>query len=456
MTTTCADAPLRALFDTLAARRRPEDVAEMVGEVLGSALTPADVRLLDGARRGSLKRSVYGYSSMAQAFAGPVGMGPQVQTACELFAEAHPLTADLYANPNAIEAFVHELSRMIGKEPGKNDFMYERLPSKTRKARGIELSRRAYNKRFRLLARMEERLSALVRAVQRVDIVYLSKSGLASKVTWEAFAADVDTACFVAYFTATSNRRSEFTVDPQVRPFDTIAEMLFARCLASSTANWRAIAHVFPHADVLSRLDAESAGALLGTWYGVLGELSDVLEEAWVGLSQHGGLDRTDMVVRRGMDSSTWNETAGAWNKARDHWMGLVYALGMERVLDASCPGKVMRLMAADVAAWHSFSRSGIDPNTLVWADLPMPWEVLQGRVRCGRAEVEAVCARHGVDAERGGWTAPRARTRVAEFTATPELVHGVSIGSPRLATMLRKAGWFAGPSKHQTAAMVK
>ena len=37
---------------------------------------------------------------------------------------------------------------------------------------------------------------------------------------------------------------------------------------------------------------------------------------------------------------------------------------------------------------------------------------------------------------------------KIAAFNPTPELVHGVVISSPELAEELRKAGYFAGPSK--------
>jgi hypothetical protein len=57
---------------------------------------------------------------------------------------------------------------------------------------------------------------------------------------------------------------------------------------------------------------------------------------------------------------------------------------------------------------------------------------------------VEAICQKHGVDPIKKGWTAA-AQKRVAEFSPTPELVHGVTVSSPHLAAAIRKAGWFSG-----------
>jgi hypothetical protein len=156
--------------------------------------------------------------------------------------------------------------------------------------------------------------------------------------------------------------------------------------------------------------------------------------------------DKTSMIVGRGDDSTTWNNTASAWNKARDNWMNLIHAMGMTELLDHLCFGKVMRLMAADVAAWHRLSGGGLDPNTLVWSKLPLPWEVFAGKERLSRRMVEHACQVAGVDAVKSGWIAPRVHG-IAEFRPTPELVHGVTVSNPFLATVLKKHGYFSGKS---------
>jgi hypothetical protein len=271
----------------------------------------------------------------------------------------------------------------------------------------------------------------------------VTKSALASKLSWEEFSADVDTACFVAYLTARANLRIEFTLDAQQRAFDEIAQMLFGRCERSGTANWWVVAHVHPAREVLARLHERDVGALLGRWFATLQDAASILEELWPDL-RYAGVQPETMIVGRGMDSSTWNTAAGAWNRARDHWIDLLYALGLEALLDQACPGKVMRLMAADLAWGHADDRSGPDPNTEVWAALPRPWRVLDGRTACTRPMVEAACTTVGLDPERAGWTAPRARTRIARFRPTPELVHGVAVTNPHLAAVLRTAGWFS------------
>jgi hypothetical protein len=101
-----------------------------------------------------------------------------------------------------------------------------------------------------------------------------------------------------------------------------------------------------------------------------------------------------------------------------------------------------MRLMAADVAAWHRESGGDVHPDSAVWAALPPPWDVVTGRAICTRAMVEDACADAGVKPET--WTSVRDREAVA-WAPTPELVHGVTVASGDLGAVLRRSGAFSG-----------
>ena len=102
-----------------------------------------------------------------------------------------------------------------------------------------------------------------------------------------------------------------------------------------------------------------------------------------------------------------------------------------------------MRLMAADVAAWHRMSGGKLAPNTEVWKKLPLPWQVFQGKAACNKALVQRLCKKAGIDPEKSGWIAPRTHG-VAKFTPTPELVHGVEVSNPFLAKLLKIEKWFS------------
>lgn len=450
---------LRALYQTLHERRRPEDVAEMLLSLLQDQLTPYQRLRLEKAAAHSLRRSVWQYTSMRQTFREISGAARQAGKAAELFAVEPP--ADLrYEEPAEVEAFLRQLGPAIGKEFGHSSYRHDRLNRAARAAQGLDVSRRRYNKLFRALRHLEKKLTTMLAELPKLEMEKVAKHGLAHRLSYAEFSQDPASAAFIAYYTARCNVRSQFTIDGQQRPFDDVAEMLLSRCsrpapiwpfgrsvadAAAETApvaNWWAIAHVYPDPVVLARLTEEQKGRLLGRWTAVQQELAAFLGEVW----RRNTFRRDTMTVKAGDDSSTWNAAAGAWNKARDGWMNLLYALGLEPVLDELCVGKVLRLLAADVVAWHRRAGQGPDPNTQVWNELPLPWEVLAGEARCTRPMVEDACRRAGLDAYKSGWLAPRPHG-VVPFRPTPELVHGVSVANPYLATVLKRHGYFSGKS---------
>ena len=162
---------------------------------------------------------------------------------------------------------------------------------------------------------------------------------------------------------------------------------------------------------------------LLADYFTLMAQAAAFLKELW---DANDFAD--DMVVRRGNDSTTWNVTAGAWNRLRDGWFALMYDLGLVEAVERLCPGKVLRLVAADVAWWHWQSGGGPHPDTGVWKELPRPWDVMKGEVDCPKALVDGVCTKHGLDPVKSGWSAPRPGRMVEPFTPTPELVHGVVV----------------------------
>lgn len=59
---------IEQLYQTLDQRRRPEDVAEMVVELMREQLAIHELATLSKAANRSLKNSVYGYTSMLETF----------------------------------------------------------------------------------------------------------------------------------------------------------------------------------------------------------------------------------------------------------------------------------------------------------------------------------------------------------------------------------------------------
>lgn len=464
-----------ALYDAVQKRPRPEDVAELVLKTLGANLTPAEKRLLDKAAAGSLHRMVNGFTSMAQDFARPSGAERQVRKAAELFVIPDPPSAAECLDAEKVRLFMERVSALIHRVPGEVDFLHDRLDRAERKTAGLKMNHRQYNKRWRLLRRLEKKIGRMVENAFKFEMARMSKSAFATKLSFEEFSKDIDSACFMAYITARMNVRSVFTNKSQERSYDEISEMLLKRAKAGGHANWFAIAHVHPEPDILKHITDEEKGRLMGMATNILGDIATFLHD----LGEKTDIDYSTLIVKRGNDSTTWNQAAGAWNKARDAWMALLFAMGAEELLDVYCPGKVMRLMAADVVYWHSYGKGSLDdalhPDTKIWRDLPKPWEVFHERATCTRAMVEAVCAKYSIATkEEGefptkhgtlsgdtqpdrvkGWTGLRASKTAAQFKPTPELVHGVTISSPFLAITMRKLGWFSAKPLRADPALI-
>ncbi|HEY8895189.1 MAG TPA: hypothetical protein VIM79_10255 [Niastella sp.] len=428
---------IEQLYNTLHERRRPEDVANMVIELTADSLSAKERTVLEKTAKGSLKRNVYGYTAMLQTFAEATGAGKQITKAIEIFKLSITGKSD-YNNAEEIEKFITLVSPIINKPVGQNNFKADRLNKEQRKASGLDISKRNYNKKWRLLKRIETKLQTFIRESRKVEFQKIGKHGLAHTISFKEFAADLNTACFIAYYNARCNLRSVFTNQGQERPFDEICEVLLRRC--KEDASWWAISHIYTSQEVLLKLTDEQKGILLGRWTTILQDIAALLDEVW----NANNFNRETMVVKKGNDSTTWNNTAGAWNKARDNWMNLIYALGMDYILDELCFGKVLRLIAADVAYWHHITGSELDSNTNVWNKLPLPWEVFHGKKSCTKSMVIKYCREAEIDAEKSGWIAPRPHG-VVKFKPTPELVNGVIVSNPFLATVLKQHKYFSG-----------
>lgn len=431
---------IEELYNTLDQRRRPEDVAEMIVDLLKDDLTKSEHSVLEKAAQGSLKRSVYGYTSMLETFGTAIGAEKQITKAIDIFKISENKKSD-YNNAENIELFLNQISPLIRKSVGQNDFKSDRLNKTERKEAGLDISKRNYNKKWRLLKRIEKRLYQYIQESKKIEFQKIAKHGLSHTISQQDFNADLNTACFIAYFNARSGVRSTFTNQSQERPFDEICEMLFNRCKENpGRTQWQAVSYMYTTGEVLKHLTDEQKGSLLGKWTYILQEIAEFLAQLWT----ENDIKRKTMAVQRGNDSTTWNNTAGAWNKARDSWMNLIYALGMEYILEDLSFGKVMRLMAADVIAWHLSTGGKLDPNTEVWNAVPLPWEVFQGKEFCNKKMIVEACRIAGLDPEKSGWIAPRTH-QVSQFTPTPELVHGVTVSNPFLASILRKNKYFSG-----------
>jgi hypothetical protein len=436
---------LEELHGTLDKRAMPEDIARII--LGGNRVWPGGLK--HELQRVAASRPAWRHSSMADDFERPGDCSAQLASAARVFGPWGERVDP--ADPGQVRGFITGMGRLAGGwEPG-GDWKADRLNRAGRASLyeslagyRVELpalkSRRGYNRRIRALRNLEDKCLRMERALHLRRLILIGRSGFACDIPAGRFAADPGSACFIAYFAARRNKRRMFTLASKENPIDQAADLMLRYALASRDTDWEMLAMACPQPEILERLSDEQRGALMGRWWSVMRDTAQELRGAWPE-----GVDKLSMIVRRGMDSSTWNTMAQAYNAARSGWLNCAVASGAEALLEPFLPGKVMRLMAADLAWWHRASGGDVDPDTKAWAFLPMPWDVIDGTAECSRADVEAACAQMSVDPAARGWTVPRATGAVAEFRPTPELVHGVEISDPSWAALLRRAGAFSG-----------
>ena len=420
---------LQNLYQTIQNRYRPEDIIKILKDEFYQEFTPY--------QKGLLTKSLgrYYFSYMSTKFADAADLSKQLNI-CEILFK---IKAPTLQSVDGVTLFVNALKKEL--QVTGVDFKTDRATKKDREQKGLDKNHAQYNKKFRALRRLVLKFETWKDVKVVKDLAKVAKSRLATKINYGMFEEDQASAFFIAYMVASLNERSQFTVNPQDRAYDKVANMLFNR-IGEDTGNWLAIAYVHPVPEVLKHLTEEEKGSLLGTWYSVMVTSAGVLEKS----SKENELDLVNLVVRRGNDSSTWNEAAGAFNKSREGWINSLYSLGAEDLLEKFTPPKALRLMAADVVAMHSrFGSGGLEGDTAVWGELPRPWDVISGNQTCTRQMVEDACKKHKIEGK--GWISPRKKS-VADFKPTNELVHGVAVSSPELASQLKKLGYYSGKVK--------
>jgi hypothetical protein len=459
---------IEQLHATLDKRVMPENIAQIIGRGNRSNsdfLSPARHELA----RVAAARPPWSWSSMTDDFERPADCAPQLISAARVFG-FDPAGIDP-ADPAQVRGFVSAMGGLVGGWDWGQDWKRDRLSREARTSlhgylaeRHVErpalTTRRGYNRRIRALRNLEDKCKRMEHALHLRRLVLIGRSGFACDIPLERFQADPAAACFIAYLTARKNRRRLFTLASKENPVDAAADLMLQYLLTTPGPDFRMLmlAMVHPRPEIIGRLTDRERGELMGRWWSVMRDTSAELSGVWGQLNASGdgmNVNKLSMIVRRGMDSSTWNTMAQAYNAARTGWLncaagstpGRPEFLGTAALIEPFCPGKVMRLMAADLAWWHQASGGDVDPDTKVWAFLPMPWDVIDGTAKCSRADVVAACEQMGVDPVARGWTAPRPAGAVAEFTPTPELVHGVSVADPAWAALLRRAGVFSGKS---------
>jgi hypothetical protein len=423
---------IRDLHESLNRRIKPEDIAHEIKMLDRQGA----IQLDDEDRKVIARVSTYRtwYSSMSDDFEKPESFDKVVASV----EKASGITG---GTPDQI---LQRLCVDLDVDPAQAHVLdpKQRMPKDQR----YPMGKRQWNRERRALARLA-RKQMRVDNQQALRRLVMAKYGLIERITLEQFRADPLAGAFIAYYTAKRKTRRMFSLHGRDNPFDDLCDVLAQQMVVAPNTDWGMVGNVW-----LPRQSGYGANFLVnhrqelaeiaGAWYEIMDECAVRMGDIFASFN----FDLDMMVVKRGMDSSTWNHLAGAYNVARKSWIETLDALDDLHILDLHCPPKAMRVMAADLVYWHRATDGDVDLDTKVWSMLPKPWQVLGGGVMTlTRSQVERVCDSVGADAHKRGWSTPRPIGPVATFEPTPELVHGVSIGSPIWAERLKKAGVFSG-----------
>jgi hypothetical protein len=107
------------------------------------------------------------------------------------------------------------------------DFLRDRLNREARATVGIELSKRQYNRRFRVTQRLSAKAERVAVEQTKRQLAIVARAGFAASIDRSVFLADPWAGCFVAYLTAKRKLRREFTLAGRDNPYDDIADLLF-------------------------------------------------------------------------------------------------------------------------------------------------------------------------------------------------------------------------------------
>ncbi|HEX8866933.1 MAG TPA: hypothetical protein VF821_14845, partial [Lentzea sp.] len=222
---------LDRLYDSLDARLRPEEVAALVLEAQPS-LTDREREIVQYAATRASRR--HGFSRLSADHTRPVGAARQVTAARFLFGvDGGAVDVD---DPISVLEFAAAVGSEIDWDPARTDFLTDRLNREARSDAGIELSKRQYNRRFRMLRRLSAKASRMERGRKTRSATLVAAAGFVGAIDRDRFRADPDAACFIAYSTTLRELRREFVLASRENPFDQVASSLFARCTARGGA----------------------------------------------------------------------------------------------------------------------------------------------------------------------------------------------------------------------------
>ena len=178
---------MRDLYKTVMERKRPEDIADMIMEKFHDHFSWFEKKAIKKAATNSFRRGQYSYSSMSDIYNKPVGAMRQLSKGKDLFPNIDVQHELISEHSNEINLYAKQVGCTIFKPLDKNNFLTDRLNKKDRREKGLDISKRQYNKRFRYLKRLKAKSDTLTREISKREFTQIGKTGLTTKLTYEEF-----------------------------------------------------------------------------------------------------------------------------------------------------------------------------------------------------------------------------------------------------------------------------
>ena len=435
---------LRLLHHSVDMRYPPEQVASIILRV-GLDLSPTTTAALRHVARYSSDRPFFGANSfMSQDW-------KRVSTAAPIVASLATDVASMGwdvtpPDPMNHAKVSHYASAILTKLGGAGP--YDRCDLREK-----GWPQRRYNRMRRTARALKRKATRMAFEADVRAFAQLGRAGMATQLPESLWLDQPELGAFIAYIVAKRNVRRTFSLSGKQSIHDEVVEGIFNDLKQRTDVSWTDLALVWPTTEVMHFLTPFDVGVVVARWFAVMNRAATrlaMLAETFL-INGH-PLDYDEYIVVAGQDSDTWNLAAQAFNEARAGWIAALDTIDMTGLLESFCPGKVMRLMAGDLARWGRREGTWPHRDTLVARLLPAPWEVVRGNGSCTADQVRAAVGHAEIqltDAHRiekiSGWVTPRPNASQAAFEPTPELVHGIIITDPLFAQLLRHAGAFSG-----------
>lgn len=191
--------------------------------------------------------------------------------------------------------------------------------------------------------------------------------------------SNIDTMLFCIIMAFNCSTQKLFTSESQIQGgLDSHTEAFYnARIVGNNSVNWTLVSSIMPTIDHLNMVPLENREMMLTKWIEIILFLKDQMKEIWEKGMKNA--PRVNMLVPRGVNSTSWNCMVGAWNNGRRHIATICNSMNIDMIPFFKC----MKCTAGDQMQY--LCNGVVDPDVEVFKRLSdmqiYPWSALDGTI---------------------------------------------------------------------------